>query len=307
MTIEHTATRDGGQSRIREIKRVLWVILGLNIGVASAKLAWGLISGSVAMTADGFHSMFDGAGNIIGLVGMGFASRPADDDHPYGHGKYETYAALVIGAMLLLVAYSVGSTAIERLMGGGQPARVTTTSFVIMIATLTVNIFVAIYERREGLRLHSSILTADASHTASDVSVSIGVIISLVAVKLGFRSADAIISLVIAGVILYTAWGVFKTANVTLSDTARIPTVDIEACVLGVQGILDTHHIRTRGTDSEVYVDLHIMVDPAISVAHGHELAHEVEGCIQDEFPQVIDVVIHVEPFGLHSHTPEHT
>lgn len=306
MSTVHSASQDRVNSRIGEIKRVLWVILFLNIGVASAKLAWGIISGSVAMAADGFHSMFDGAGNIIGLVGMGFASRPADDDHPYGHGKYETYAAVVIGAMLLLAAYSIGSTAVARLAGGGQPVTVTTMSFLVMLGTLTVNIFVAIYERKEGKRLNSSILIADASHTASDVLVSIGVLLSLVAVKMGFESADAIISLIIAGVILYTAWGVFKTANTTLSDTARIPTTHLAACAMKVQGILDTHHIRTRGTDAEVYVDLHVMVDPAITVARGHELAHAVEDCILDEYPQVIDIVIHVEPYGEHYDSAEH-
>lgn len=306
MTIVSAVSVDGGKGRIREIQRVLWIILGLNIAVASAKLAWGFISGSVAMTADGFHSMFDSAGNIIGLVGMGFASRPADDDHPYGHGKFETYAAVVIGAMLLFAAYSIGSTAVARLVGVGQPAQVSTTSFIVMIGTLAINLFVATYERRQGKKLNSSILTADASHTASDVLVSVGVIISLIAVKLGFESADAIISLGIAVIILYTAWGVFKTANTTLSDSARIQTSSLANCAIQVQGILDTHHIRTRGTDSEVYVDLHIMVEPSITVSRGHELAHEVEGCIQREFPQVVDVTIHVEPFGEHEHTPEH-
>ena len=97
--------------RVRSIRRVLWVILFMNLGVATAKLAWGLFSRSVSMTADGFHSMFDGTSNVIGLVGMRLAGRPADRDHPYGHGKYETYASAVIGAMLLLAAWRVGSSA----------------------------------------------------------------------------------------------------------------------------------------------------------------------------------------------------
>ena len=91
---------------------MLWIILFLNFGVAFAKLFWGIAIGSAAMQADGFHSLFDGTSNIVGLVGMGFASRPADEDHPYGHSKYETYASAIIGAMLLFAAYRIGSEAI---------------------------------------------------------------------------------------------------------------------------------------------------------------------------------------------------
>ena len=284
--------------RVREIKKVLWVILGLNLLVAFAKLFWGLFSGSAAMTADGFHSMFDGTSNVVGLIGMTFAARPADDDHPYGHSKYETYSAVMIAAMLLFAAYSIGSEAVNRLMGHGQPPQVTATSFAIMFGTLLVNFFVTTYERRVGKRLNSEILIADASHTASDILVSLGVIVSLILVKFfHLMMADAIVSLLIAGAIVYTAWGVFKQASATLSDSARIPEEGLEACIRSVPGILDIHHVRTRGTESEVYVDLHIMVDPYITVKDGHRIAHEVEECIEIKYPQAIDVIVHVEPY----------
>ena len=298
MTIStQTATSAHGE-RIREIKKVLWVILGLNIAVALAKLIWGLLSGSAAMTADGFHSMFDGTSNVVGIIGMTFAARPADEDHPYGHGKYETYAAVVIAAMLLFAAYSIGSEAVNRLMGHGEPPTVSLMSFVIMFGTLLVNFFVTTYERRVGNRLNSEILIADASHTASDVLVSLGVIVSLVLVRFfHVMMADAIVSLLIACAIVWTAWGVFKQANATLSDSTRIPEVGLEACIRSVSGILDIHHVRTRGTESEVYVDLHIMVDPDITVKDGHRIAHEVETCIESKYPQAIDVIVHVEPY----------
>lgn len=293
----HTSMLEHGK-RIREIKRVLWLILGLNILVALAKLIWGLISGSAAMTADGFHSLFDGTSNVVGIVGMTFAARPADEDHPYGHAKYETYSAVVIAAMLLFAAYSIGSEAIARLMGHGQPPQVSAVSFVIMIGTLFINFFVTTYERKMGTKLNSEILLADASHTSSDVLVSLGVIVSLILVKFfHLVMADAIVSLFISVAILYTAWGVFKQANATLSDTARIPEDDLLGCVKAVSGILDIHHVRTRGTESEVYVDLHIMVDPEISVKEGHHIADKVEECIRSKYPQTIDVIVHVEPY----------
>jgi len=283
--------------RIKRIRRVLWVILFLNVGVALAKLGYGLVIGSAAMQADGFHSLFDGTSNVVGLVGMSFAARPADRDHPYGHGKYETYASAAIGAMLLFAAYRIGQSAITQLAGTAQPPDVTTMSFVIMIGTLAVNLVITTWERRVGRQLGSEILIADAGHTASDVLVSCGVILSLVLVQLGFDKADPIVALLVAGAIVYTAWGVFKQAGATLSDSARISPADVCAVVLSCAGVLGAHHVRTRGSEAEVYVDLHVQVDASRSVADGHRIAENVERCIVDKFPAVVDVIVHLEPF----------
>lgn len=287
-------------SRADAVRRVLWIILGLNVAVASAKLIYGLITDSVAMTADGFHSMFDGTSNVIGLLGMAIASRPADGDHPYGHSKYETFASAVIGAMLLIAAWRVGSSAIERLMNPGTPPRVDALSFGIMFATLAVNVFVTRYERKVGTRLGSEILLADANHTGSDILVSVGVIFGLVAVKLGFPIADPLIGLVVAGFIVAAAWSVFRSANDTLADQARIAPSAIRDVALKVEGVLGVHDIRTRGPASEVFVDLHIQVDPAVTVAEGHATAERVEKAICDEIAQVADVIAHLEPFDAY-------
>ncbi|MDZ4063859.1 MAG: cation diffusion facilitator family transporter, partial [Coriobacteriia bacterium] len=166
----------GASPRTRRIRRILWAILALNLAVAVAKMTWGYVTGSVAMQADGFHSLFDGASNVVGLVGMYIAGRPADREHPYGHGKFETYASAAIGAMLALAAYRVGSSAIQALLDGSPTPRVDAVSFAIMIGTLAVNVGVTTYERRVGRKLGSAILVADASHTGSDVLVSLGVI-----------------------------------------------------------------------------------------------------------------------------------
>ncbi|MDO8950145.1 MAG: cation diffusion facilitator family transporter [Actinomycetota bacterium] len=287
-------------SRADEVRRVLWIILGLNLLVAFAKLGYGIFTDSVAMTADGFHSMFDGTSNVIGLLAMAIASRPADDDHPYGHAKYETFASAIIGAMLLLAAWRVGSSAIERLINPGETARVDAMSFVVMFVTLGINIFVARYERGVGKRLGSEILVADASHTGSDILVSIGVIIGLVFVKLGFPIADPLIGLMVAGFIVFAAWSVFRSANETLADRARIAPSAIKDVALGVEGVLGVHDIRTRGPVSEVYVDLHIQVDPTITVADGHATAERVEKAICEEIATVADVIAHLEPLDAY-------
>lgn len=285
-----------GSERLRAIKRVLWVILLLNLAVAVAKYGYGVFTQTTSMQADGIHSLFDSAGNIVGLIGMSIASRPADIGHPYGHMKFETYASAAIGILLLFAAYNIGSTAVLNLINGTANPQVTGISFAVMCITLCINICVTTWEHRAGKRLKSAILTADAHHTLSDVLVSVSVIVGLVFVRMGYTIVDPIMSLVVAVAILYTAYEVFKQANSTLADKARIPSKDIIACVQQVSQASDCHEVRTRGSEAEVYVDLHLLVDPEMSVHDAHEVAERVETRIKEEFEQVKDVMVHIEP-----------
>lgn len=284
-------------NRRRAVKCVLWIVLALNLIVAVAKLGWGLLIGSVSMQADGFHSLFDGVSNIVGLIGLGIAAKPADREHPYGHFKYETYASAAIGAMLAVVAYNVGSSAVSKLLTAAQPPRVDALAFAVMLGTLAVNLAVTSWEHRVGKRIKSEILVADARHTLSDVFVSVGVILGLIAVRLGYPMADPIVGLLVAGAIGYTAWQVFRQAGKTLSDTARIPAADIRTVVRSVDGVQGCHDIRTRGLEGEVYVDLHVQVDPGLSLTEAHGIAERVERHICEAFSEVVDVIVHVEPF----------
>lgn len=286
--------------RMRSVRRVLWAILFLNLAVAAAKYIYGTMSQSASMQADGIHSMFDSAGNVVGLVGIAIASRPADEDHPYGHAKFETYASLVIGVLLLLAAFEVGSSAVGKLMAQNYSAEVTPLSFIVMAGTLAVNLGVTFYERRKGKLLKSEILMADASHTFSDALVSIGVIIGLVFVALGFPIADPIMALVVTVAILATAYDVFRHALATLSDHARIPEEDLKVVIQAIPGVRDAHRIRTRGTEGEVYTDLHVLVAPDMTITAAHALGDEVERVVKEQFPNVVDVLVHIEPDDGH-------
>jgi cation diffusion facilitator family transporter len=287
-------------ARIRSVRFVLWVILGLNLAVAAAKYLYGAATASIAMQADGFHSLFDGTSNVVGLIGLAVAVRPPDRDHPYGHAKYETFAAAAIGAMLLLASWKVGSAAWLRLSNGGEPPRVDAGSFAVMLATLGVNVGVAAWERRMGRKLRSELLIADANHTGSDILVSIGVLAGLVAVRLGWPLADPLLALLVAAAILWTAGQVLRQADLTLSDTARLPIPDVCSAVLGVRGALGCHSVRTRGSAAEILVDLHVQVDPAATVAEGHRIAEAVERAVCERFPEVVDVLAHLEPYDAY-------
>jgi len=285
---------------VRQVRRVLWITLGLNVTVAVAKLVWGSLTGSISVQADGFHSLFDGVSNVVGLVGLGLAARPVDRDHPYGHGKYETYASAGIGAMLAFAAYNVGSSAISHIITGGEPPRVEGTLFAVMLVTLSINVATTLYQRAAGRRLQSDILLADARHTGSDALVSLGVIGGLVAVRAGYPVADPLVALLVSGAIAYAAWGIFRQAGVTLSDAARIPAADIAAVACAVPGVLGCHGVRTRGSSAEVYVDLHVQVAAEETIEVGHAIAERVERAVCDAFNQVVDVIVHVEPFDAY-------
>ena len=246
---EHTAVA-GTRTRTRYIKRVLAAIFLLNVAVSLAKFFYGVVTNSSSMQADGIHSLFDAAGSAIGFVGTVLASRPADSDHPYGHAKFETFASVILGILLLAAAYKVGYDAVTALLAQHSEVRVTPLSFIIMLGTLCVNVGVTLYERRAGRLVASEILAADAAHTLSDVFVTVGVIVGLALVWLGLPLADSVTALVVSAIILYTAFTVFRQALTTFSDKARIPADDIAKLVCEHSGVDQCHCIRTRGVPS---------------------------------------------------------
>jgi len=294
------------QQRYRGIRNVLILVLLLNVAVALAKLLYGTFTRSAAMQADGVHSLFDGTSNVVGLIGMWFAARPADPSHPYGHGKFEAFTAAFIAVMLGVAAYTVGRGAAEHLLGRGEPTDVGVASFVIMAGTLAVNLFVTDWEVRAGRRLGSEVLVADARHTLSDVLVSSGVIVSLIAIELGWEQADGIVALLVAVVILHTAFMVLRGVGRTLGDQARLSPDEVARVARAVDGVTDCHSVRTRGSESRVFVDLHVVAAPDTTLERSHELAHEVERALRARFTQIADVVVHTEPAtgGPSTHDP---
>jgi cation diffusion facilitator family transporter len=188
----------------KKVRRVLWITLLLNISVAAAKIVFGFITNVYSMKADGFHSLFDGASNVIGLIGIWLSAKPPDGRHHYGHKKFETMATIGIATILFLTCIEILKGALENIMSPRSP-EVTELSFGIMIFTMGVNIFVTSYEGRRGMALKSDFLIADAKHTMSDLITSSTVLISLVATKMGFPVVDSLASLFIA--VMIGPWG----------------------------------------------------------------------------------------------------
>ena len=282
-------------SRQHAILRVLFVTLGLNWGVAAAKLVVGSMSGSVALWADGFHSLLDGSSNVVALIGIWIAHRPPDEDHPYGHRKFEAMAALAIAAFLFFACFEVFTSAIERFRGG-HVVEQSPLLYAVALGTLVVNLFVTRYERVQGERLKSDVLIADAAHTGSDVWATLLVLFSFVCARFGWTVVDGIAALVIAGVIAWAGWQILQRTLPTLADAALVPAPEVVALAETVAGVHECHDVRSRGVTDEVLVDLHILVDPMLPIAEAHQIGHRVERVVRERWPEVHEVLVHIEP-----------
>jgi len=282
-------------ARIGAIRRVLWITLGLNLLATLAKMVVGYLTGSLSIVADGFDSLFDSASNVIGLVGISFAARPPDEDHPYGHRKFETLAAISVSVLLFVTSVELVRSVIDRLSSPAVP-QINLWSFAAVIFSIGVHLFTVFYERRRGRELQSEFLLADASHTAADIYVSLSVIAGLILVRLGYPIVDALLALVIAGVIAKIGVDIIRSSSAILMDRAMVSRREIERLVMGVEGVESCHRIRSRGPEDDIHVDLHIRVASETPVDRAHAIAHEAQKKVMREIPGVQDVVVHVEP-----------
>lgn len=277
------------------VSRILLIIFVINIATALAKGGYGLLTGSLSMSADGLHSLLDGTSNIIGLVGITLASRPPNKEYPYGHAKFETFASLGIAVLLFAGSIELVLAAINRFQSQSIP-QITEMSFVVMGITLLINIGVSAYEYILGKRLKSSILVADSLHTRSDILASVGVILGLVAVEIGYPLADPAIALLICGLIIMTGLEIVRDNSKVLLDKALVEESLIIDLAKSVEGVCTCHGVRTRGMIGEIFVDLHIGVDSSLSIDAAHKVGEDVESMITSKISGVRDVVVHLEP-----------
>ncbi|MDD1775519.1 MAG: cation diffusion facilitator family transporter [Methanobacterium sp.] len=283
------------QSYYKNVRRVLIIVLVLNIAVALSKMVYGWFTNSLSMVSDGFHSLFDGTSNVIGIIGIMIASRPPDKIHPYGHEKFETFASLGIAFLLFITCFEILQSAVLRLYNPQTPD-ITLVSFLIMGITILINIIVSQYERNQGKRLGSSILIADSIHTRSDVYVSIAVIIGFIAIQMGFTIVDPIIAIIIAILIAKMGVEIIKSSSNVLMDSAPLDENTIRDIVLSVPKVKESHKIRSRGLPSHIYVDLHVTPKSCYSVSEAHKIAHDVENKLKSSIPGIEDVVVHMDP-----------
>jgi cation diffusion facilitator family transporter len=279
----------------QEIRQVLVVTLILNLMVAFGKITIGLISGAISITADGFHSLMDGSSNLIGLVANRIAEQPPDEEHPYGHRRFETIAALGIGVLLLVTAWEIISSAIERLQTG-ERAEITPVTFAVLIGTLLVNLFISRYERREGKRLNSELLIADSANTSADVFVTLSVIASMVLVSLGLTWADPVAALIIVVLIGRAALQVLRSTGGVLVDTAPFAPEKLVALAESVPSVEHVLRARSRGPADAALIDLDVQVPPETTAEHTAAIAGAIRQTMLDNLDGVAEVEVRFAP-----------
>lgn len=291
---------------LKAAQRVFAQTLGLNLLVSLGKLFWGYQTFTLSLVADGYHSLLDAVANLVGILGLSVSMKPADHDHPYGHRKFEAFAAMIISFFIFLTCFEIVNHAIQRFTApGSELPHINQTSYIIIGITLVINLLVSWYENRRGKELNSELLKADSRHTFSDCLVSVSVICSMLAVQMGFLWADTIIALVVGLIILRVGYDIIMVHLGALMDEAMLDPAEVGRIVMAVPGVMDCHKIRSRGMQDHIFIDLHIQVDPNLTVKEAHQISYAVEEKLAQSFEgKVSDVLVHVEEY---EQDPEHT
>jgi len=279
------------------VRRVLLGLLGANLAVVAAKAVVGVASGSLAVWGDALHSSVDSLYNVLGLIVVRVAAREPDEDHPYGHGKFETLGALAIVVFLSITCFELVRNAVQKLLGGGHTIVVTDLGLVVLLATLAVNVLVAWYENRRGHELSSELLIADAAHTRTDVFITIGVLIGVLFARGGATWVDPVVAIVVAVLIVRVAYQIFARTVPVLVDERAIPERAIRHAAQEVDGVKSAYGIRSRGGRGAGvrYAEVTIAVDREANVEAAHAIADQVEERLKREL-ELSAVTVHVEP-----------
>jgi cation diffusion facilitator family transporter len=274
---------------------VLGGILVANLIVVVIKFTVGIDTNSLAVFGDALQSSVDAASNIFGIFVVRVASKAPDEDHPYGHSKFETLGALLIALFLVLSIFELVRGAMARLMSGAPSLNVSSTALGLLVFTLLVNIGVVWFETRAARRLKSDLLLADALHTRTDVFITVGVLGGLALARAGLAWADPALGLIVAVLVGRAGYQILRRAIPSLVDERAFDQTTIRQEAEGVDGVVSAYAIRSRLAGDRRFAELTIAVDGGADVASAHRIADQVEGRLKDSL-HLDEVTVHVEP-----------
>ncbi|MFS8865537.1 cation diffusion facilitator family transporter, partial [Synechococcus sp. H55.9] len=254
--------------------------------------------GSLSLVADALHSSADSASNILALLAARFSSPEPDEEHPYGHSKFEAIGAMGIAAFLGMASFEILSTAVGRFFEPQPPLQVDGLTLTLMVGVLGINLFVAFYERSWGKALSSSLLLADARHTLSDVWVTLTVLLGLAGIHYwGIPWLDQVLAVPVGLLVFWSGWEVLRENVPFLTDRVAIPPKTLRELVLSLPGVLDCHDITSRGIPGQmIFIEMHMVVEP-LDVESAHRITEAVEQLLQERYGPV-RVTIHLEPYS---------
>lgn len=289
------------QRRIKRGLRVTFIGLAVNACLAAGKLVAGFIGHSQALIADGVESFADVFSSVIVWRGLVVSSQPADADHPYGHGKAEPIAAAIVAGMLLSAALLISVQAVEEILRPHQGPAPFTLFVLLGVVLIKEGLFRLVL--REAETLASSAVLSDAWHHRSDAITSIAAALGISVALLGgpgFEIADDVAALLAAGIIAWNGWRLLRPALAELMDATPDQAIParISAIARETPGVDAIEKCLVRKMGYHYFVDMHVEVDPKMTVYQSHELAHEIKDRVRDRMPIVTDVLVHIEPTG---------
>jgi cation diffusion facilitator family transporter len=282
-----------GADRRRELARPLGTAIAVHAILAGLQLGAAWITGSAGITASALHVSIGVTAHLLALRGIWISTRPADDQHPYGYERFESVSALVIGLLLLAALALIAVVALPRLLA---PSRVEQPFWgaALMVGSAAANAALFVSLRAAGERLGSQILRSEAVHALADAIAALAVVLGVVASSLGLFRLDPLIALGLAVVVASRAWGVIRSATAVLTDVTPVDVEQLRRVALTVPGVQGCHAIRSRGDTGRVRVDLHIHVNPDLTVREAHAIAKAVEAALIGRISGIVEVLVHV-------------
>ena len=278
------------------VRRVLGIILALNAAVVIIKVVVGVRTGALTVLGAALESVLDLLNNVVGMIAVTVAARAPDDDHPYGHEKFETLGALAIVGFLSISCFELLRVALSKLGTPEAPAQPSTLELALLAGTMAINAGVVVYERRRGRELNSTLLLADAQHTGGDILVTGLALASLGLTRMGLGHFDALIAVVVALLIAWSGYIVLRSSIPVLVDARAVDEKILHSLLEDIPGLKDIRRIKSRSAPSGLlFAELTVGVDGTRSVKDAHATADRIEERIADKLGAA-EVTVHVEP-----------
>ncbi len=281
----------------RQIKSITYIGIAVNIALSVVKVVIGSLAGSLALVADGIHSLSDVATDAVVLLGLRLGSKGPDQSHPYGHGRAETFSAGLIALVLILVGGAMiyyATILIAR-------DEVTAPRFAVLIAAI---VSIAAKEwlyratKKIAIQSHSPALYANAWHHRSDALSSVAVVIGFISLEFGFGHGDQVAAIAVGLMIIFVGVRIIGDCLHELTESAiDADTIEhIKNIINSDSSVRQWHKLRTRTVGREVFLDLHILVDPALNIAAAHEITESLENALDEQIAQPVNITVHIEP-----------
>lgn len=284
------------EARSAGVRRALTIVLLLNALSAALKIAVGVNTGALTVLGAALESALDMLSNLVAIFAVSVAARGPDEDHPYGHEKFETLGTLAIVGFLSITCFELLRRSIVELGGGRPIPSASLFDGALLLLSLAVNAVVVLYERRRGRALNSTLLLADASHTASDILVTTLAIASLVLSQAGYVRADALLGMVVALLIAWSGFQILRGSIPILVDARAVEEARLAEIVRTIPGVKGVRSARSRRTASgHLFAEVTILVEGETSVSAAHDFTDEVERAIARELGTA-EAIVHVEP-----------